>query len=134
MGPLHAIRLGAFCFPVALGPDGTACLSFFSFFVSSLVCLDRFLLPSVLLLLTAASHFTALSLWDYTTQISLCHTNCCHDNSMGAVCERDVSVIVCLIANLGAMGAFVCVCVCAHVRTIRTRERLIFLSSDVLSL
>lgn len=37
---------------------------------------------------TAASHFTALSLWDYT-KISLCRTNCCHDNGRGAVCERE---------------------------------------------
>lgn len=45
--------------------------------------------PFSLATFTAASHFTALSLWDFTTKISLRRTNCCHDNGRGAVCERE---------------------------------------------
>lgn len=66
--------------------------------------------PLSLATFTAASHFTVLSLWDYTTKISLCRTNCCHDNGRGVVCEWDASVIVCLIANLCAM----CTCMCVY--------------------
>lgn len=66
--------------------------------------------PLSLATFTAASHFTALSLWDYTTKISLCRTDCCHDNGRGAVREWDASVIVCLIVNLCAM----CTCMCVY--------------------
>lgn len=100
--------MGPLCCLVALGHGGMTYLNFFlAFFFFFFGPIPP---PLSLATFTAASHFTVLSLWDYTTKISLCLTNCCHDNGRGAVCERDVSVIVCLIANLGAMCAFhVCV-------------------------
>lgn len=73
---------------------------------------------SLSLLSTAASQSVLLSLWDYTTKISLCLTNGCHDNGTGAVCKREHEiVIVCLIAiSEPCENACMCACVVQELR------------------
>ncbi len=76
--------MGPICCLVALGHDG---MTYLSFFLLLLFFFGPTPPPLSLATFTAASHFTALSLWDYNTKISLCRTNCCHDNGRGAVRE-----------------------------------------------
>lgn len=78
--------------------------------------LDPFLLSLSLATFTAASHFTALSLWDYTTKISLslCRTNCCHDNGRGAVCEWEHKCDCVSNCKSRSNVYMLCVCVCVQ--------------------
>ncbi len=108
--------MGPVCFWAALGHDGMTYLSFFFF-----LFLDRFLVSSRSLL-SLRLHISQRSASGITPLKSLSAVPTAAMTTVRELCVSEtVSVIVCLIANLSA----VCACMC--VRTVWTHDELIFL-------